>query len=113
MKLIRKNQTKIFKNSDKCIAIEYPLEDKDINGAVIELEGRYPEKGRVVNEECKEIAYILEGFGRLVIEGKEIEFNQSDLLLLEPGEKYYWEGNFKMFVPCVPAWWPEQHKEVE
>ncbi len=39
MKFISKNQTKTFKNSDTCTAIEYPLGDKDINGAVIELNG--------------------------------------------------------------------------
>lgn len=113
MKIIHKSQTKIFKNSDNCTAIEYPMGDKDINGAVIELNGRYPEKGRVVNMECKELAYILEGSGKIVIEGEEIQFKQGDLLLLEPKEKYFWEGNCKMFVPCVPAWWPEQHMEVE
>jgi mannose-6-phosphate isomerase-like protein (cupin superfamily) len=113
MKIIRKEKSKTFKNSENCTAIEYPMGDKDINGAVIKLDGRYPEKGRVVNMECKELAYILEGFGKIVIEGKEIQFKQGDLLLLEPKEKYFWEGNCKMFVPCVPAWWPEQHMEVE
>lgn len=48
MKVIHKNQTKEFKNSEFCTAIEYPLGDKDINCAVIELNGRYPDKGRVV-----------------------------------------------------------------
>jgi hypothetical protein len=55
MKVVRLNQTKEFKNSDFCTATEYPLGDKDINGAVIELKGRYPDKGQVVNYKCKEI----------------------------------------------------------
>lgn len=113
MKVIRKDQTKTFKNSDACTAIEYPLEDKDVNGAIIELSGRYPEKGRVVNLKCKELAYIIEGSGRLVVEGKEVSLSKSDLVLIEPGEKYFWEANLIMFVPCVPAWYPEQHKEVD
>ena len=54
MKIVNKNQVEVFKNSDVCTAIEYPLEDKDINGAIIELSGRYPSKGRVVNLKCKE-----------------------------------------------------------
>jgi hypothetical protein len=44
MKLITKEQTKEYKNSHACTAIEYPLDDKDINGAVINLSGRYPEQ---------------------------------------------------------------------
>jgi len=113
MKFINKKETEKFKNSNVCTAIEYPLEDKDINGAIIELSGRYPDKGRVVNLKCKELAYIIKGSGRAVVEGKEIQLNEGDLILIEPEEKYFWEGNLIMFVPCTPAWYPEQHKEVE
>ncbi len=113
MKTVHKNQTEKFKNSDSCIAIEYPLKDNDINGAVIELSGRYPDEGRVVNLKCKELAYIIEGSGKLVVEEKEVKLEEGDLVLIEPGEKYFWEGNLKMFIPCTPAWYPEQHKEVK
>ena len=113
MKLVNKNQTKKFKNSDVCIATEYQMNDKDINGAVIEIKGRYPENGRVTNEKCKELAYIIKGNGKIVVNGKEIKFKEEDLILLEPNEKYYWEGNMKMFVSCSPAWYLEQHKEVK
>ncbi len=113
MKFISKNQTKIFKNSNACTAIEYPLGDKDINGAVIELNGRYPKKDRVVNLKCKELAYIIKGSGRVVIEGREVKFSEGDLILIDAGEKYFWEGSTIMFMPCTPAWYPEQYKEVE
>ncbi len=113
MKIVYKNQVERFKNSESCTAFEYPLGDKDINGAVIELNGRYPGKGRVINLKCKELAYVIKGSGKVVVEGKEIKFQEGDLILIEPGEKYFWEGDLTMFVPCTPAWYPEQHKEVE
>ena len=113
MRIIHKDQTEKIKNSDTCIAIEYPLGDKDINGAVIELKGKYPQSGRVVNLECKELAYIISGSGRIVIEGKEIEVKQGDLILIEPKEKYFWEGDLIMFISCAPAWSSEQHRLVE
>lgn len=113
MKIIHKDQTKVYKNSDVCTAIEYSLDDKDINGAVVELNGRYPDKGRVVNLKCKEMAYIIKGSGKVIAEGQEIKFKEEDLILIEPGEKYHWEGSFTMFVSCAPAWYPKQHKEVE
>ena len=112
MKVIYKRQTKKFKNSAVCTAIEYPLDDKDINGAVIELNDRYPDKGRVVNLRCKEMAFVINGSGRVVVEGKEIKVQKGDLALIEPGEKYFWEGKMTMFMPCSPAWYPKQHKEV-
>jgi mannose-6-phosphate isomerase-like protein (cupin superfamily) len=112
MKIIHKNETKIFKNNDVCTAIEYPLGDKDINGAIIELNGRYPDKGNVANEICKELAYVIKGSGKVVVEGKETKLNEGDLVLIEPGEKYFWQGDMTLFVPCTPAWYPEQHKEI-
>jgi mannose-6-phosphate isomerase-like protein (cupin superfamily) len=113
MKIIHKNQTEKFKNGDNCTAIEYPMEDKDINGAIVELTGRYPTKGRVVNLDCKELAYIIKGLGKVVVEDKEINFEEGDLVLIEAGEKYFWDGNLTVFISCVPAWNPEQYRGVE
>jgi len=113
MKIIYKEQTKKIQNSKDCIAIEYPLEDKNINGAIIELAGREPDEGRVMNTECKELAYIINGSGRVIIDNKIINLKQGDLILIEPGEKFFWEGNMTMFMPCAPAWRPDQYKKVE
>ena len=71
MKIVRENESKKFKNIENCIATEYPLEDKDINMAVVKVTGRYPEKGRVTNLKCKELTYITRGSGKVVVEGKE------------------------------------------
>lgn len=113
MKKVSKNQTNEHKNSEVCLAVEYPLGDKDINVAIIKLNGRYPDEGRVVNSKCKETAFIIKGSGKLFVEGRETEVSQGDVVLIEPGERYYWEGNIEMFVPCTPAWYPEQHKQVK
>ena len=113
MKIVHKNQAEIHKNSGDCTAIEYPLGDKDINGAVIELNGRYPSKDRVVNLECKEIVYVIKGSGKITVEGEEIKLSERDLILIEAGEKLFLEGNMELFVSCTPAWYPEQRKEVK
>src|SRR5680860_381018 len=105
MKIIKKDQTREFKNSDACMASGYPMDDKDIDGAVIKLDGRYPDTGRVVNEKCKELVYVIEGTGILMIEGEEIQLAEGDLAMIEPGEKYFFEGKLKLFTPCTPAWY--------
>ena len=38
---------------------------------------------------------------------------EADLVLIDKGENYYWEGNMDLFVPCTPAWNPKQHKIIE
>lgn len=113
MKIVYKEQTKEFKNGENCTAIEYPWGDKDINGAVIVLTGRYPAVDRVVNSKCKEMVYVIHGSGKLVLEGKTIALKEGDLVLVEPGEKYFWDGQMTLFTPCTPAWSPNQHKEIE
>ena len=112
MKIVRASQTKEHRNSDTCIAKEYPSDEKDISGAVIELRGRYPDKGYVVNNDCKELAFVIEGEGVVATAGETQSLRQGDLALLLPGEKYYFEGNLTMFMPCSPAWYPEQHQQV-
>jgi len=113
MKILHKEEAEIFKNSENCTVIEYPLGDNDINGAIVELTGRYPSKGRVVNLECKELAYIIKGSGKVVIENEEISLKEGDLVLIEPREKYFWDGNLTIFMPCTPAWYPEQYEEAD
>jgi len=89
------------------------MTDKDLNGAVVEISGRYPATGRVMNTECKEMGYVIKGAGKVAIEGAEHALAEGDLVLIEPGEKFYWEGNMTMFIPCTPAWHSEQHQEVK
>lgn len=112
MEFINKNQARELKHSDICSAYEYSMEDKDIDGALIELNGRYPEEGRTVNLKCKMLVYIIEGSGNITVEGKEIELSNGDLILIEPEEKYFWEGDLKLFISSTPAWYPEQNKKV-
>ncbi len=112
MKIVHSNQTTKHINSKGCMTIEYPLGDKDINGAVIRLYGREPDKGRAMNTKCKELAYIISGSGKVVVNGKKVRFKKGDLILIKPGEKFYWQGKATMFMPCNPAWYPEQYKMV-
>lgn len=113
MKVVYKNQAKKFENSDVCTAIEYPLGDKDINGAIIKLSGRYPDIGRVINLKCKELAFIIKGSGKIVVEDEETKLEKGDMVLIDSGEKYFWDGNMTIFTSCVPAWYLKQHKKIK
>jgi len=112
MKVLSASEAQEHKNSPACTAYEYPLGDPDINAALIRLSGRYPDQGRVVNRVCKELVHIVRGTGRVTIEGKEIQLAEGDQLLILSGERYFFEGDLEMLMPCTPAWYPEQHEEV-
>ena len=110
--IIKKKDRKKFANGDTCIAYEYPLGEKDIDIAFVEIKERYPMTGHVYNESVKEVIYVVEGNGHLVIDGNSYTLEAGDVALLSPGEKYYFEGDFKLVIPSSPAWYPEQHRHV-
>ena len=61
---------------------------------------------------CAELVYVIKGSGTLIIEGEEVEFKAGDQLFIKLGSHYYWLATAEMFMPCAPAWYAEQHKEI-
>ncbi len=112
MKHITIKQAKEFENAQTCYGVNYPIGDKDINVALIQIAGRYPEKGRTYNESCKEIMYVVQGEGEAHCEGHQYSLKKNDVLFIDKNEKYYLTGHMTLFVPCTPAWTEEQHKMI-
>jgi len=110
--ILQKKSRIRFENSPKCIAYEYPLNDKDLNVALVEINGRYPDKGEVTNQVVKELLYVVKGNGKVVIDGAEHKIESGDVVLLLPNQKYFYDGVLTLVVSCSPDWYPEQHKEI-
>lgn len=113
MYIVRKNNAVSHHNAETCQVFEYPAGDAEINGAVTNLKGRYPVQGRAVNEACKEMAYVINGEGKIVVNDEEMKVAHGDVLVVEAGERYYWQGELTLFISCTPAWYPEQHKQID
>jgi mannose-6-phosphate isomerase-like protein (cupin superfamily) len=113
MKYIAKDQAHKFVNSKSCVVYEYAFDDPDINGAVGVINGRYPESGWAVNEKCKELVYVVSGEGSLGTASQKLDLHAGDSAFILPGERYCFTGKeLVIFMPCSPAWYPEQHREV-
>lgn len=97
-------------NSSNCIAYEYPMQNSEINMAIVEIAHRYPDYGYAMNHKCSEIVYILKGSGRLITENAEVSLSCGDVVYVARGEKYYWEGNMSVVVSSTPAWHHKQHE---
>ena len=111
MELVKfKNAEKI--DSDTAVIFEYNLKDKNINICYCKINGRYPLNGVEINEKCKEIAFVVSGKGSVCISGKEYKIKSKDVVLIDKGESFYWEGNLKLALPCAPAWNINQCKNV-
>lgn len=115
MKIVKKEVAKTIKNSETSKLLEYSIElkEKDIDFCINRISGRYPEKGYCMNEKCKEICYILEGKGSINKKDESIEFNKGDVILINKGEIYYWDGNCKIIMVCTPAWYKKQCKLID
>lgn len=113
MHISRKKESKKIQVDQTTVVYEYPIMDRSIHGALVKLNGRYPKTKRIVNEKCAELVYVVKGFGKLVVEDEEVEFKEGDQLFIGPQEKYYWNASAVLFMPCAPAWYSEQHKEID
>lgn len=106
------NDTELFDGKTNK-TYEYNIDDKDINYCIVDIDGRFPIEKWAVNHKCKEMAHILSGSGILVVEGIEYSLKQDDVVLIDINEKYYWKGKMRLGIPCSPAWYPEQHEEID
>jgi mannose-6-phosphate isomerase-like protein (cupin superfamily) len=113
MQISYKHQAIEIKNNESCIVTKPLIHDESMDFASVKINGRYPTARLATNKKCKEIIYVNEGSGKVVVDGKEHLFNAGDVILLEAGEVFYWEGNMTLFISCRPAWTPEQHVVLE
>lgn len=113
MQVISSQATTRRQNSATCLAIEYEFEgEKDINTAVIELTGRYPEVGSAMNTVCKEQIYIAEGSGTITTADGTIELRKGDMILIQPNDTYFFDGTMTLLISSSPAWYPGQYRGV-
>lgn len=111
--LIKKSQAGRIDNSDSCTVWEYKYPSKDFSFAKALIKTRYPDSGKVTNEECEEIYYVISGTGIIHSEKGDFEIEEGDLYYFEKGEVYWVEAeNLEVILVNAPKWWPEQHKEL-
>lgn len=113
MKISTKNQIIERKNSDLCVVTEYPMIDSALDFAIVNLSGKYPPEKRAVNTQCKEIVYVQKGHGEVTVDNKKHIINEGDVILIDAGEKFTWEGQMILFISCNPAFTIEQHLIVD
>jgi len=99
------------------IVLEYPFENENLSLDVVTLNGRYPRKGRAVNEQCDIIYYVLSGQGNVYVEGEDSDnsgLTIASAFMILKGRNYHVEGNkFRFLIASAPAWNPEQHRFVD
>ena len=113
MKFAKRDESKITDKTTYSVAEYFDIDDPNIDLCVADFRGRAPTEGWAVNTECKELLYIISGVGKVVTEIGEKEFAAGDGLLIDRGEKYYFDGKFQAAIICTPKWTVKQHEEAK
>lgn len=112
MEIIKKEQSQVFKNGP-IIAREYTTKNKKINIGLIKIKGRYPQQDFITNQEVTELVYVINGSVELFTESSKHSLSKGDFVIISPKEKYFFEGNCTVLVPCTPPWNTKQIKIIK
>lgn len=83
-----------------------------LSAALVNQDGRYPEKGYRQNEFCTEAMFIIEGAFTATINGVAHELGLHDVLYVAPKTPYSIEGKGTTFVFIEPKWDSAQNTQV-
>lgn len=112
LNIVKYGEARPNRTAPTCLAYEYETSVGAINGAVIELSGRYPESGWALNMECTSLVHIVDGTGRIMSEDGETALVAGDQILIAPEEKYIFDGNMKLLYIATPSWTASQARNV-
>ncbi len=110
MQIVKQKKTRRRDASPTTSVEEYLMPEKTVSGATAIIYGRYPEKGFVTNLVSHELALVLSGNGFIGTKRKRIAIELGDCILIQPREKYYWDGHMALFIVSAPRWRAKQHK---
>ncbi len=109
MQIVKQQEIVVHDAHGNSKVYEYYMQDKKIDLCVVNVNGRVPEKGQLVNSEYTCVCYVLDGEGEFC--GQAI--SKGDAFNILSAEKYWFDGNFSMVMSGTPAFDPGQNKIVD
>lgn len=88
MTIIQSSETKKIQASPTTTIWEFVMKEKSISGAIAEIKDRYPEKGFAVNENSKELVFVISGEGYIVTPTQKKPLRVGDLIFLDKKESF-------------------------
>ena len=94
MKVCSKKQAIGCRNGDNCVVTQFPMANEELDMAVVEVTGRFPERGCAINHKVAEMVYIQSGSATITVDGAVRSLEVGETVLIEAGEAYFWDGTF-------------------
>ncbi|MFH0951139.1 MAG: hypothetical protein V1765_01560 [bacterium] len=111
--LIKKSETQKIEITSNCTVWEYNYPSDHFSLATALINGRYPDQGKSINEQCEQAYYVISGHGVVHSDKGDYTISNGDLYYFEPKEAYYIESNNLLVVLInAPKWTAEQYKHI-
>lgn len=70
-------------------------------------------KEQFIEHDLHVLFYIIDGSGKITVEGKIYDVEKGDVLTIQPGQKYFIEGKLSYVVATNPAYYSEQNEVIK
>ncbi|HBS48497.1 TPA: hypothetical protein DEO28_01185 [Candidatus Dependentiae bacterium] len=103
-----------IENSSNCIVHEYVMPSNNLSFCRAEIDGRYPESGKVLNSGCDQIYYVLSGEAKIFYKNQFFNIKSGDLFFFEKNQEYFVEAQ-KLVAAVInsPKWTAEQYRKLD
>lgn len=83
---------------------------ENASAAYFEVDGSH---GKVKTTRSDRVYYVIDGSGKFIIDGEEVEVEKTDVVIVPKDTPYDYEGKMKLFLVHCPAYDPEAEVELE
>jgi mannose-6-phosphate isomerase class I len=113
MKLSKSNLDKVERET--ATIINFPFSTKQLSVTNIIVSGRHPADNQkwYIEHKLTLICYVIKGSGTFTVDKQIYEVSEGDAVQILPDQKYFIDGNLEYLVACSPAYYREQHEQVE
>lgn len=109
MQIVKQSEKIVHKSHGSAQVDEYYMDNKTIDLCIVHINGRSPEKGRIVNTDFSCVCYVLDGQGQIC--GQDI--TKGDAFNILSNEPYWFAGCLSIMMCGTPAWDPKQNKIID
>ena len=113
MIVVKDAEKQKFTPAKSACVFEYDTKDQDLGGATAIIKGRYPDFAFVVNQKVKQLVYVISGSGGILTPDGIHVLNKGDMVFIDKGEKFAWDGTMELFIANAPRFDPKQYKPTE
>ncbi len=86
--------------------------DDSPNASVVYQETEFGHTEEFYHDRSAFIFYVIEGSGVWTIEGREYPVAATDVVVVPPGQRFYYRGKLKQLCITAPAWQAEHEHHV-